>query len=586
MKGVAVCAALFTRTGLLLIAIGSLVSLGGAVRSSHASPFSMRDLPGVQWWISAQDSTLAVNPDGTTAAQTGDKLGYISDLSGHNNPAIMGSALLASGDSARPTLQLDPYHGKPVINFDGVSSLLSSQSVVNGATEFTFGFVVLGSSTSRAQPFIWGNNDLITNSAMIITSKPEAYFNTNTGKSLYVKGNSNYAASGADSELVLIIRGKLGGNLELWQNGVLRDSVPWTAAQGSSLKVKPSLPLMGAYNQATTANAVVPAATRSSGSLLEAFASNQFISDSDLQSLQQYLGNKWPAIQIADISPNIYVPNTGHMQGVAVGNDQRYAFHTTTIGKYDGNWNLVTTNENVFVGLPASFGGPTGHMGDGAYLAGRVFAPLEKDFGGSNKFIGVYDANIPGLPMVKYVDISAQAFEVSSITIAPDLGPHGTMFVSGGFDTVGGRKIYRYDYQDGNLNSSDFGKYLGSAEIPTAIASINGVAWNNGYLYFSAANTSTIQRVRWLGDHLDSTAEHVYKGITSVQGLDIYEGSIYLTYLSGTTTEYNAILTTSLVSNQLPEPTSITLGLTGLAFVGTFALGRKVFRSRQPRIAS
>ncbi len=72
--------------------MGMVVATRGAI--AFADDFSIGSLAGLQWWASAQNSQLALNPDGSGAVANGDPVGFISDLSGNGYNAVMGNAVI------------------------------------------------------------------------------------------------------------------------------------------------------------------------------------------------------------------------------------------------------------------------------------------------------------------------------------------------------------------------------------------------------------------------------------------------------------------------------------------------------------
>ena len=325
---------------------------------------------------------------------------------------------------------------------------------------------------------------------------------------------------------------------------------------------------------------------------LEGMASRAALSDSQVQGLYDDWTKKLPGIQHQISSPNVHwdaTANTdrtllvshdvGHIQGVAMGDGARFTFYTNMIEKYDTSWNAVTHNESIVSGIAtAQF--PAAHGGDGDYYQGKVYAPLEIGFGGDGQFIAVYDANQPNLPLIRFKDISAQHHEASSLTIVPEHGQSGVIYVTSYFQDVGGSKLWMYDLAGGDTGSDHFGDFLGSLALPPELLDIQGVAWHAPYFYFSMASASSIYRVKYDQGSLNAHAEFVVNVYNTVQGLGFEGNTLWQAEQSGLTTERVEPLVNADVTASVPEPGTGALGLIGLSLVAaSFALRRL----RRPR---
>jgi autotransporter-associated beta strand protein len=227
--------------------------------------------------------------------------------------------------------------------------------------------------------------------------------------------------------------------------------------------------------------------------------------------------------------------NAGHIQGVAIGDNHRFVFHTAMIEEYDSNWQLITNNQSIAAGIyPA---GTAVHAGDGAYAAGKIFAGLEQDLAGGAATIAVYDATKPGLPLITSKNIATPQHELSGLEVVPTHGANGIIYASSFEPNIGGDKLWMYDYAGGNVLAPNFGNFLGSLELPSTVVNVQGVAWKAPYFYFSDGNNSSIQRVLYQNGTLASQSEAIWTAPTTVQGLG-FDGSNLLQVLqSGSTTE-------------------------------------------------
>ncbi len=432
---------------------------------------------------SAHDSRLAQNPDGTGAvANNGDPVGFISDLSGNGHNAVMGNSILSGGDSLRPTLTTDPVGLPSGIFYSGLTTSSIGGLNLNGSSSMTLALVLQGDNSDLSGRYLFGGSGVVI--AASNTAVPFASAGFGDGSHFVFPSKNLFGGQDIDVFMVRVQSNSAGGRSDFWENGVSMGSTLWNTAGAPIRQTTPWL--LGNANFASAAGAVSPSGGGSKLSFLEGLATNTALSDTQISQLYSTLSVKWPGVQQRALSPNLYwgaqpwntanpAPtfNAGHIEGIASGDGYRYKFDTALIEKYDTNWNLITANESINAGTPL----PKVHSGDGDYLAGKVFAPLEADFGGGAQGIAVYDATKPGLPLITYKDISAQHHEFSALTVVPNAGPHGVMFATAYFANVGGRQLWMYNYADGNVLAPDFGSYLGSLTLPSSVTNVQGVAW-------------------------------------------------------------------------------------------------------------
>ena len=270
-------------------------------------------------------------------------------------------------------------------------------------------------------------------------------------------------------------------------------------------------------------------------SFLEGIATKTALSSTQLSQTYNYLTQRYTGVQNISISPNLWydasvnlqrlvsVPiNAGHIQGVGAGDGYTYVFYTAMIEKYDPNWNLIASNQSIGAGIVPA-GSPI-HSGGGTYLNGLIFAPLEAAIGPGGQWIGVYNANLPGLPLITSVNVTAYQGEFSALTIVPTAGTAGVIFGTSYLAAAGGGELTMYNYAGGNVTSSQFGQYLGTLPIPTTITNIQGVAWKAPYFYFSSSNslpgsTGGVERVLYQNGVISSQAQLVWNYTATVQGV-------------------------------------------------------------------
>jgi WD40 repeat protein len=180
----------------------------------------------------------------------------------------------------------------------------------------------------------------------------------------------------------------------------------------------------------------------------------------------------------------VYVsPATGATQGYATDGTNHYLFSTAGIQEDDADWNQLFSNANPFSGLPSG----VIHVGDGAYFQGMLFAPVESFKGCNNvthQTVAVYAANRPGLPLVRYSDISANGHEASSVTVAPSTN---SLYVSSFCD---GSKLWIYDLYTLKLK--------GTLALSTNILKIQGISWNPAQSQFAVTADSADQNTGYI----------------------------------------------------------------------------------------
>lgn len=175
-----------------------------------------------------------------------------------------------------------------------------------------------------------------------------------------------------------------------------------------------------------------------------------------------------PRIQQIFVSPNI-----GVHQGYTTDGSYHYCIDTAIIWKKDANWNTVATNADPF-----SETQPQNHLGDSDYYNGKLYVPAEtwiERYNFSNQAIYVFKAS--DLSRESINDISAQSHEVSAITVVPEHGNDGIIYIT---SYCNGSKIWKYDLIDFS--------YLGYISLDTPLTFIQGIAYKNGYFYLAQQN--------------------------------------------------------------------------------------------------
>jgi autotransporter-associated beta strand protein len=523
------------------VAVG-IVAMGV---SSHAlaDGFNVGSLPALQWWASAQNSQLGQNPDGSVAAANADPVGFISDLSGNGRNAVMGNAIVSGGDSFRPHLQTNLVGGAPGILFDGVSDFSSLQSAFShNASALTVAFAIEGANSDPSNQYIFGTNTALLGFSTL--GNPLAAAGLNNGQSITLRATQGFPLNdiaGPDTTMIVIARFQPNSESDLWENGVLVSSTQAVSPNADSSIRSPNINLLGNVNFSSEAGGyAAPSSTGTKFYFLEGLATTSALSNSQISQVYNYLSRQWPGVQDVASSPNIHwqtvtSTNSGHIEGVATGDGERFVFHTTMIAAYDSNWNLLTYNPTISNGVVAP--GSGFHCGDGAYAQGKIFAPLEQDLAGDRATIGVYDATKPGLPLIVAKNIATPQHEMSGLTVVPSQGAHGIIYVSSFEANIGGDKLWMYDYASGNVLAPNFGNFLGTLQIPSSVTGIQGVEYKAPYFYFSDHTHSAIERVLYQNGALAAQAETVWTSPTTVQGLGFDGPNLLQVLQAGSTYE-------------------------------------------------
>ena len=160
-------------------------------------------------------------------------------------------------------------------------------------------------------------------------------------------------------------------------------------------------------------------------------------------------------------------------QGVAWAGDGYCVSGSTTLSRYDEAWNLTATAEAPFSG----FADEVNHIGDIDVYNGEVYAGVEYFMDGEARSIqiAVYDAGTLELARTYAFDGESGQTEVSGIAVDPD---SGSIWLCSWADGESGRYLYRYDLESG--------AYLGKHHLQPAPQWIQGIAYDDGWLYMTA----------------------------------------------------------------------------------------------------
>ena len=175
-------------------------------------------------------------------------------------------------------------------------------------------------------------------------------------------------------------------------------------------------------------------------------------------------------------------------QGICTENGYYWVSGSTTLSKYDSNWNLVAENKNPFEGYTLD----VNHIGDIDVYNNELYLGVEyfMDGEGKNIQVAVYDGDTLKLKRVFPFNAETGQLECSGIAVDPD---SGTVYMSSWIDDVSSEYLYMYDL--------DTGDYKGRLKMEKAPNWIQGVAYYDGNLYVTSDD----------GDAEEDAPDHMYR---------------------------------------------------------------------------
>lgn len=244
-------------------------------------------------------------------------------------------------------------------------------------------------------------------------------------------------------------------------------------------------------------------------------------------------------------------------QGYTFDGKHHFILGTNNISKYDYNYNLILENNNPLNGISG-----VDHLGDGVYLNGFIYAPVEAYPAVTGMKIAKYSAET--LNLIETYDISTQNHEVSSVTTDGSI-----LFVSSYTD---GTKIFKYSLT---------GVYLGYINISNPFTNnIQGITyWKNNLYVVEQTRLSKLSIdgtkntfLRLLPSDLANT--HRGEGLQMVNGelrINLFNSSnsainiYYLNSVISTTKEFAVnkegdVLASSFVKNSSPATNILLAG--------------------------
>ncbi len=178
-------------------------------------------------------------------------------------------------------------------------------------------------------------------------------------------------------------------------------------------------------------------------------------------------------------------------QGVACEGDYYYVSGSTTLTKYDKNWNIVAQNDKPFA---EGYELEVNHIGDIDVYNGEIYCGVELFLDGvaSNIQIAVYDSETLTLKRTFPFESESGQNECSGIAVNPD---EGTVWMCAWPDDEAGHYVYQYKLESG--------EYLGKTCLDPAPKWIQGIAYHKGAYYLTADD----------GDADNDQCDHVYKAV-------------------------------------------------------------------------
>ena len=175
-------------------------------------------------------------------------------------------------------------------------------------------------------------------------------------------------------------------------------------------------------------------------------------------------------------------------QGICKENDFYYVSGSTTLSKYDKDFNLIASNDNPFEGYDKQ----VNHIGDIDIYNNELYLGVEyfDDGVGKNIQVAVYDADTLKLKRVFPFNPDTGQKECSGITIDYD---HDIVYMCSWIDDESSSYLYKYD-----LNT---GAYLGKLHLDPMPMWMQGVAYYDNNLYVTCDD----------GDANNDEADHMYR---------------------------------------------------------------------------
>jgi len=175
-------------------------------------------------------------------------------------------------------------------------------------------------------------------------------------------------------------------------------------------------------------------------------------------------------------------------QGVCVAGDTYWVSGSTTLTKYDKDWNVIAENADPFKGYDIE----VNHIGDIDVYQNELYLGVEyfMDGVGRNIQVAVYDGDTLELKRVFPFRKDTGQLECAGIAVNPD---SGTVYMTSWIDDESSRYLYMYDLETGD--------YIGKLQLDHAPKWLQGVAYHDGSLYLTSDD----------GDADQGEPDHMYR---------------------------------------------------------------------------
>ena len=175
-------------------------------------------------------------------------------------------------------------------------------------------------------------------------------------------------------------------------------------------------------------------------------------------------------------------------QGVCSEGDYYWVSGSTTLAKYDKDWNLIKINEEPFKGYEVE----VNHIADIDVYNNELYIGAEyfMDGVGKNIQVAVYDGDTLELKRTFPFEAESGQLECSGIAVNPD---NSTVWMCSWVGEESGRYLYGYDLKSG--------KYKGKVHMQRPPQWLQGIAYYDGYFYMTADD----------GTADDKEPDHLYR---------------------------------------------------------------------------
>ena len=175
-------------------------------------------------------------------------------------------------------------------------------------------------------------------------------------------------------------------------------------------------------------------------------------------------------------------------QGVCSEGDYYWVSGSTTLAKYDKDWNLIKINEEPFKGYEVE----VNHIADIDVYNNELYIGAEYFMDGVGKDIqvAVYDGDTLELKRTFPFEAESGQLECSGIAVNPD---NSSVWMCSWVGEESGRYLYGYDLKSG--------KYKGKVHMQMPPQWLQGIAYYDGYFYMTADD----------GTADDKEPDHLYR---------------------------------------------------------------------------